>query len=674
MDGIWLEKKYDYINGAVSEIKYKSSTSNNEIVTQNYLYQNGHLIERKLNGSNSVWKLNSENNLGMPVQVTSGILSRTYEYDQYGLPTARKVVNGSKTIQHFTYKVDPLTNNLSWRKDNTRNIQEDFTYDKLNRLVTFNGTTLTYDTNGKGNITANSSIGQFTYGINKPYQLIGSSHSGSHIPLRNQQITYNTLLRPTTITENGINASFVYNESGERLKMLVTKNNNNLILRYYLGGQYEIESGVTGNKEILYLDGDAYSASFAYVKENNSWSVYYICRDYLGNITHIVNSAGVLKQELSYNAWGQLRNPVNQTLYASDSQPVLFLTRGYTGHEHLPWFGLINMNARLYDPVLGRFLSPDPFVQAPFFSQNFNRYSYALNNPLKFTDPDGEFIVSILVGAAIGAGISALSYSTAALASGNWDLKDLGKSVGMGAVGGALGAGFSYLGSAIGVSNSFGYGVMSQMGNNVATNALFGNDLISVNSVIGAIVGGGLATILPQYNAIEGSNWKNFISETGINTGRGALMGMASGIVMSPFNRNNPNIVWQNILGGAFNGLSSTLMTQGLFGIGQYYDDSAIFGTEGSKPIYRNSGVLSTLPLTGISWGRTAWANKDMYEGDKLIAAYNHEGTHWRQQQKDGFGRFYGKTTKNYASSIIKYGSATPLYNFNANYQYFVKF
>jgi hypothetical protein len=48
------------------------------------------------------------------------------------------------------------------------------------------------------------------------------------------------------------------------------------------------------------------------------------------------------------------------------------------------------MNGRVYDPMIGRFLSPDPYVQAPDYSQNFNRYSYALNNPLKFTDPSGE--------------------------------------------------------------------------------------------------------------------------------------------------------------------------------------------------------------------------------------------------------------------------------------------
>jgi RHS repeat-associated protein len=117
----------------------------------------------------------------------------------------------------------------------------------------------------------------------------------------------------------------------------------------------------------------------------------------LGSITHIATSSGSVVQELSYDAWGRLRNPVTQQAYTPGSEPALFLGRGYTGHEHLPWFGLINMNARLYDPALGRFLSPDPFVQAPDFSQNFNRYSYCLNNPFRYTDPSGEnpFLIAL---------------------------------------------------------------------------------------------------------------------------------------------------------------------------------------------------------------------------------------------------------------------------------------
>jgi len=63
--------------------------------------------------------------------------------------------------------------------------------------------------------------------------------------------------------------------------------------------------------------------------------------------------------------------------------------RGYTGHEHIDLFELVNMDGRVYDPRLGRFLSPDPYVQDPTYSQSLNRYSYCVNNPLVFYDPSG---------------------------------------------------------------------------------------------------------------------------------------------------------------------------------------------------------------------------------------------------------------------------------------------
>jgi RHS repeat-associated protein len=75
--------------------------------------------------------------------------------------------------------------------------------------------------------------------------------------------------------------------------------------------------------------------------------------------------------------------------YTLTSEPALFADRGFTGHENLPWFNLINMNGRLYDPLVGRFLTVDNVIQDPTSTQNYNRYSYCLNNPLKFTDPSG---------------------------------------------------------------------------------------------------------------------------------------------------------------------------------------------------------------------------------------------------------------------------------------------
>ena len=91
------------------------------------------------------------------------------------------------------------------------------------------------------------------------------------------------------------------------------------------------------------------------------------------------------------------------------------LHRGYTEHEMLNEFDIINMNGRLYDPVLGRFFSPDN-------SQSFNRYSYCLNNPLKYTDPSGElaWFVPVIAGAIIGAYAGAsIQSGTAAFGTGS---------------------------------------------------------------------------------------------------------------------------------------------------------------------------------------------------------------------------------------------------------------
>ena len=63
--------------------------------------------------------------------------------------------------------------------------------------------------------------------------------------------------------------------------------------------------------------------------------------------------------------------------------------RGYTFHEQLTEFDLINMNGRIYDPFIARFMSPDPFTQDPGNLQGYNRYSYVLNNPMKYVDPSG---------------------------------------------------------------------------------------------------------------------------------------------------------------------------------------------------------------------------------------------------------------------------------------------
>ena len=214
---------------------------------------------------------------------------------------------------------------------------------------------------------------------------------------------------------------------------------------------------------------------------DGAWTPYVIGRDHLGSITHIATTSGTLVEERSYNAWGRLRNPSNNSVYSATSQPSLFLRRGFCGHEHLPLFGLINMNARLYDPVLGRFLSPDPYIQAPDIPGNFNRYAYCLNNPLKYTDEDGEFW-NIIIGAAIGGIGNIISNWSTIKQKGFWS------GVGFFAVGAGIGA-LSAVGAGwlAGVSQAAGVWAGALIGSatgaatGAASNALttIGNNLIA---------------------------------------------------------------------------------------------------------------------------------------------------------------------------------------------------
>ena len=348
-----------------------------------------------------------------------------------------------------------------------------------------------------------------------------------------------------------------------------------------------------------------------------------------------------------YDAWGRLRNPSTYTLYTPSNEPEPFLGRGYCSHEHLTGLGLINMNARLYDPILGRFLSPDPYVQAPNHSQSFNRYSYCMNNPLVFVDKDGKlWFVPILVGAAIGAAFSAATYAAmVAFTPMTWSGSGFWRAVGMGALGGALGGASGLAGSALGITqagNSLGYNILSQTTNTLITNAIFGQRT-ELSDILGIVAGASMGSILPKYKALNAKPLVNTLAETGFNTVRGAATGVVRGGIDAIIHK-DARYIYQDAIGGAISGGVKTLMNNAIFGAP--YKTVKINGIKG---LYRTGGLANIINnrLLNSPMGDGLTMGRNMYirNGQTDINTMNHEGYHIVQQltERGGWADFYGK-------------------------------
>ena len=123
-------------------------------------------------------------------------------------------------------------------------------------------------------------------------------------------------------------------------------------------------------------------------------ATYLLFKDHLGSVfTTLATTGEIISQQL-FSAFGQTR-----TIYTAGGVALGSMLppteQGFTGHRQMDALGIVHMKGRIYDPTLGRFLQADPFVQAPKNSQNYNRYSYVLNNPMSYTDPSGYFFKSL---------------------------------------------------------------------------------------------------------------------------------------------------------------------------------------------------------------------------------------------------------------------------------------
>lgn len=472
-------------DGNLSEVTYPGN------VTVEYTYDEHGNKTACLVDTTTVWSLLYHDALKTKSYLGNQSLLRLVEHDSRGFLSAQKMYTATHRVDSMDFCFDGQTGNLLSRTGMTDQ-EEDFEYDQLDRLI---GVTvdeqpvLSVDYASNGNITEKSGLGGYSYDSTHPHAVAEVENSASIIGSDNQYIEYNAYGKISYIEEGDYEMEFTYGPDRERWKTVLT-NGGNTVRTVIYAGDYEriTENGVT--RHYYYLDGGVVLVR----RDNMPDSIYYICDDHLGSVRKIITTTGQRVFEATYDAWGR------QTITKND---IGFL-RGYTGHEMMPEYGLINMNGRLYDPILGRFLSPDNYVQLPDFSQNFNRYSYCLNNPLKYVDPSGELlgIDDIIIAAAFIGGVinvasnadhingigQFLGYFGIGAIAGGVGAATAGISLG---IGGIAGGALSGLLSGISAGALLGGGNALLSGGNILRSALMGAVWGGVSgAVIGAVVGG----------------------------------------------------------------------------------------------------------------------------------------------------------------------------------------
>ena len=320
---------------------------------ESYLYDGYGFKSQSAIGDKVIYKVESTDGL---VSSTSfmGKLTAMQTRDARGYESNVKIMRGTSVLESFDETFDGATDNLLSRRRNN-NPQEFFGYDNLDRLVSVkSGATetmkISYAPNG--NILFKTGVGNFCYDKNvRPHAVTEVENTDGKIPGDALTTSFNDFGKIQLIEDAGksLRMDFSYGPDKERWYSELSKNGTDVRTTVY-AGEYEkiTENGVT--REFYYLDGNTIA-----IRENGTVRNYLAFTDNLGSILSVMDENGTKVFDASYDAWGKQTVTLNS----------IGLHRGYTEHEMLSEFDIINMNGRLYDPVLGRFFSPDNYVQMP---------------------------------------------------------------------------------------------------------------------------------------------------------------------------------------------------------------------------------------------------------------------------------------------------------------------
>lgn len=351
------------------------------------------------------WQLDAANSLGHPSDETLGngvrVLS-THDAVTGRLATRTAGPGGGSTLQNLAYAWDAVGNLVS-REERSRGVLEQFHYDDRDRLdyVTRAGSVvldLAYDE--VGNLTYKSDVGTYRYDTTRRQQVVAAGSNtyaydanGAVVDASGTSIQWLSYDLPGQLAHPGGNLSLLeYGPDRARYRQVAGAGGVVTETLYAAGGLYErvTTGGVTTHRHHIVADGRRVAVQTR--RSGSAPVTVYLLEDHLGGVDGLTSASGQLLSRLSYQPYGARRSGdwLGAAPTAGEWQQIQAVTaRGYTDHEHLDNLGVVHMNGRVYDPVLGRFLSPDPMVQAPFDTQGLNRYGYVRNNPLRYTDPSG---------------------------------------------------------------------------------------------------------------------------------------------------------------------------------------------------------------------------------------------------------------------------------------------
>lgn len=334
--------------------------------------------------------------------------------------------------------------------------------------------------------------------------------------------------------------SFVYGPEHQRVRQDVKLTSNAPshmeagTTWYYNGADsqdlsYEKEAKANGTVEHRHYVTAAgvtfalYVAREGALNGKSATSISYFHHDHLGSIAAVSNEAGAVVERMAFDPWGKRRFPSGTT----DKLDAIFgvsTDRGYTMHEHLDEMGIIHMNGRIFDPLIGRFMSADPYIQNAGNLQSYNRYAYVMNNPLAFTDPSGywswrgfrrlvrgavaiavavyapQAIYSVWAGSAAAAATAAGATLTSMQVTGMW----VASNIAAGAISGGIASG-NLRGAAVGGLTAglmYGAGSIAPSGlGNVAAHATVGciSSVASGGQCGSGAASGSVGSLFTQY-------------------------------------------------------------------------------------------------------------------------------------------------------------------------------